>query len=149
MKPTSSFLYYLKYGTLQYVICVPVVSLISVVLNVFGLYGDGIVRADRGYVYVAAITNLSQILALYTLVWLYSALKNELQPFKPLSKFLVVKAVVFFTFWQAIGIAWAAHVGIISPIEGLELGEVETGLQDFLVCIEVRGRCGAKWSGLR
>ena len=141
VRPNSSFLYYLKYGTLQYTICMPTVSLLALVMNVFGsekekkeraiwsetvcerasaltnasllrvrlsvsvcvsvrlprYYGDGIIAANRGYVYVTAVTNLSQLLALYTLVWLYSILHNELMPFKPLPKFLVVKAVVFFT----------------------------------------------------
>ncbi len=52
--------------------------------------------------YIAALTNLSQLLALYTLVWLYVILKHELHPFRPFNKFLVVKAVVFFTFWQSL-----------------------------------------------
>jgi hypothetical protein len=137
VKPTSSFLYYLKYGTLQYTILTPILSLLSLVMNAFGYYGEGVVAFDRAWIYVTFLTNLSQVLALYTLVWLYVILSNELAPFRPFSKFLVVKAVVFFTFWQGVVIAWLAHIGWIKSIQGLEVGEVEVGLQDFLICIEM------------
>lgn len=137
VRPNSSFLYYLKYGTLQYAASTPILSLLAVVMNTFGYYGEGEVAFDRGYIYITFLLNMSQLLALYTLVWLYVILKNELQPFRPFNKFLVVKAVVFFTFWQSVAISWAAHVGWIKPIPGLELGEVEVGLQDFLVCVEM------------
>src|SRR5687767_14821819 len=43
--------------------------------------GDGIIAADRGYAYITFLVNMSQLLALYTLVWLYVILKNELLPF--------------------------------------------------------------------
>ena len=38
--------------------------------------------------------------ALYCLVTFYVALSEELQPHNPLLKFVIVKAVVFFCFWQ-------------------------------------------------
>jgi hypothetical protein len=43
--------------------------------------------------------NATQLLSLYTLAWLYILMRQELKPYKPVPKFLVVKAVVFFTFW--------------------------------------------------
>lgn len=64
------------------------------------LGGDGVVHH-----------NCSQLVSLYCLVWLYMCLKNELAPFSPLAKFMVVKLVVFATFWQGVGLAIMAHMG--------------------------------------
>jgi hypothetical protein len=98
--PDSRFLYYLKYGALQYTILTPICSLAAVVLTYFDAFEDGVIEADNGYPYVAFILNMAQLVSLYCLVWLYVVMKNELMPFGPLAKFLVVKAVVFATFWQ-------------------------------------------------
>ena len=52
----------------------------------------------------------AQFWALYCLVLFYRGVKYELAPIRPISKFLVVKAVVFLTYWQGVGIAilvWA------------------------------------------
>ena len=137
VKPDSQYLYYLKYGALQYTILAPVCSLAAVVLTWFGAYEEGVIEYDNGYPYIAFILNMSQVVSLYCLVWLYVCMKNELAPFGPLSKFLVVKAVVFATFWQGVGLAIMGHFGWLQATEGFTLGEVQVGMQDFLVTIEM------------
>lgn len=112
-------------------------SLIAVTLNQFGAYGDGEIDWEKGYVYIALVQNFTQLASLYALVWLYVAMKNELAPFKPMSKFIVVKAVVFFTFWQSVLLAILVHMSVIKDTETLKVGEVQVGLQDLLVCIEM------------
>lgn len=46
------------------------------------------------------ILNISVTLALYTLLIFYHVFDKELAPHKPLAKFLCVKGIVFFCFWQ-------------------------------------------------
>ena len=137
MKPGHTFLYWLKYGTLQYTIISPVISIIAMVLNFFGYYGDGNVDWTRGYVYITLVQNVTQLTSLYCLVWLYVAMKNELAPFSPMAKFLVVKSVVFFTFWQSVGLAVLVKMSILTSTADLDVGEIQIGLQDFIVCIEM------------
>lgn len=70
--------------------------------------------------------------ALYCLVQFYNVTHERLQPIKPLAKFISFKAIVFATWWQGVGIAVLCTFGVL-PNEG----KFQTGLQDFLISIEV------------
>ena len=65
-----------------------------------GIYGPNSFSLARLHFYVFFFSNVSQMWALYCLVMFYVALKEELAPFNPVLKFVIVKAVVFFCFWQ-------------------------------------------------
>ena len=151
VRPDGRFLYLLKYGALQYVILSPLLAMIAIALASFELYEDGDLRPDRGFLYVALMQNITQLASLYALVWLYVLMDKELKPFCPLAKFLVVKSVVFFTFWQSVGLAILVKAGVIHPWGEFTVGgqpvfsliltpflmfaEVQVAIQDFLVCI--------------
>jgi len=74
---------------------------------------------------------------MYCLVMFYHELRGPLQPLKPLGKFLVVKAVVFFSFWQGVIISGLASFGVLHPTLTYSEDDVAKGLQDFLICIEM------------
>ena len=63
------------------------------------------------------LTSISQGWALYCLVLFYKGLRHELAPMKPVAKFLSVKALVFFSFWQSIVIALLVWGGV--GVEGV------------------------------
>jgi len=160
------FLLECKKGILNFVIMRPICTVLGFITDIFDLYGQGQIDFAKSYVYLAAITNFSQVgegmiggswvekdtfnaldylhtipsvalfeerispfssvacfqqapfnnrlypflifpqlWALYCLAIMYHKCHDELAPIRPLSKFLVVKAVVFVTFWQGVVIA--------------------------------------------
>ena len=147
----SPFFVKCKFGVLQYVLLKFVSSIFVMVLEMYGLYKEGDFTPRGGYLYICILTNLSQCWALYCLVFFYYALKNELGPIRPVGKFLSVKALVFFTWWQSLGISILFQMGMIphyttfdsntmgDQIDGKEWSseDVAKGLQDWLICIEM------------
>jgi len=72
----------------------------QLILDEQGVYGVDELRTDRGFVWIMIVYNMSYTVALYSLLFFYLGAQDLLAPFKPVIKFLVVKAVVFLTFWQ-------------------------------------------------
>ncbi len=85
---------------LQFVILKPVLVLAAFILFYFGLYEDGSFTAAGGYLYITLIYTLSYSAALCSLVLFYVACRDLLRPFRPLPKFILIKSVVFLTYWQ-------------------------------------------------
>lgn len=71
MPPNRRFLQWIKYGTLQYVLIVPILGFLAAGLNWANAYGEGEINWNKGYVYIALVQNFSQLFALYALVWFY------------------------------------------------------------------------------
>lgn len=53
------------------------------------------------YLYITIVYNITYSVALFALFMFYLGTHDLLAPFNPLMKFVLVKSVVFFTFWQA------------------------------------------------
>lgn len=85
---------FLKYWTWQFVIIRPICSILMITLQILGIYPSWVSWT------FTVILNLSFALAMYSLVVFYHVFAKELKPHKPLAKFLCVKGIVFFSFWQ-------------------------------------------------
>ncbi|KAI3694432.1 hypothetical protein L1987_77397 [Smallanthus sonchifolius] len=121
-----------KFGLVQYMILKTLCSFLAMLLELFGVYGDGEFKWYYGYPYIAFIINFSQMWALYCLVKFYHVTHERLQPIRPLAKFISFKAIVFATWWQGVGIALLCYLDILP-----KQGGFQTELQDFLICIEM------------
>nr|XP_057924532.1 transmembrane protein 184C-like isoform X1 [Doryrhamphus excisus]XP_057924533.1 transmembrane protein 184C-like isoform X1 [Doryrhamphus excisus] len=158
-----------KLGVLQYTVVRPVTTVIALVCQLCGVYDEANFSFHNAWSYLVIINNISQLVsthththtvythvdhskppcqtvcvcvqsAMYCLLLLYRALKEELAPIRPVGKFLCVKLVVFVSFWQAVLIAFLVKVGVISDKHTWDWDSVEavaTGLQDFIICIEM------------
>eukprot|EP00050_Salpingoeca_kvevrii_P016057 m.52223 g.52223 ORF g.52223 m.52223 type:complete len:400 (+) comp6676_c0_seq2:229-1428(+) len=136
----GSFLGKCTHGVTSYILVRPLVTMIALACETFDAYGEGEIRGDKAYAYLAFITNCSQAWAMYCLVLFYTAFKKDLKEIKPFGKFLTIKAVVFFSFWQSIVISILVKANVIttkSTWTHYNSHSVAAGLQDFLICIEM------------
>ncbi|CAA0810955.1 Protein LAZ1 homolog 2 [Striga hermonthica] len=122
----------IRFGLVQYMILKTVCALLALVLELFGVYGDGEFKWYYGYPYITIVLNFSQMWALYCLVQFYNVTHQRLEAIKPLAKFISFKAIVFATWWQGVGIVLLCTFKVL-PKEG----KFQTGLQDFMICIEM------------
>jgi len=122
----------LKYWTWQFVVIRPICSILMITLTIFGLYNTWVSWA------FTIILNISVSLALYSLVVFYHVFAKELEPHKPLPKFLCIKGIVFFVFWQGIVLEILAALGIIkSHHYWIDVEHIEEAIQNTLVCLEM------------
>ncbi|KAF5730652.1 transmembrane protein [Tripterygium wilfordii] len=122
----------LKYWTWQFVVIRPVCSILMITLQLLGLYTSWVSWT------FTIILNISVSLALYSLVVFYHVFAKELGPHKPLAKFLCIKGIVFFCFWQGIVLDTLVSLGVIrSHHFWLDVEHLEEALQNVLVCVEM------------
>ncbi|KAK3576395.1 hypothetical protein CHS0354_026728 [Potamilus streckersoni] len=142
-KMGSKFIMNCKHGVLQYTVVRPVTTIISLICELSGSehYGDGDFNFKSAWSYLVIVNNISQVWAMYCLVLFYKATREELTPVKPVPKFLCVKFVVFFSFWQSVVIAILAKLKVIpegGPWDFYQsISEIANGIQDFCICIEM------------
>lgn len=89
-----------KQGCVQFVILKPILVVATLILYANGKYKDGNFSPDQGYLYITIIYTISYTMALYALVLFYMACRDLLHPFNPVPKFIMIKSVVFLTYWQ-------------------------------------------------
>lgn len=134
------FLLKCKYGVIQYVLVKTLATVATAVLQPFGLYGEGEFTWFKGYAYVSTVMTFSQCWALYCLVFFYHATSEDLKHpvnWRPMGKFLCVKGVVFFTWWQGLLIEMLRSYHVIRDIGKWSGDDVASGLQDYLICVEM------------
>jgi len=137
IKPGQGFLLWCYRFILQYVFVKPMVSVSAVILEFTNLYGDGDWDPKQGYLYLTMIENTSVAIAMYYLVLFYMVTKEDLKPFDPMGKFICIKAVIFFSFWQGVVISGLTYFKLITPEGSWTVDDVGSGLQDFLICLEM------------
>ncbi|KAJ4483860.1 DUF300 domain-containing protein [Lentinula aciculospora] len=129
---------FLKRGILQYVQVKPILAIATMVLKACGKFNEGDLRANSGYLYVSVIYNISICLSLYCLAMFWICVNDDLKPFRPMPKFLCVKGILFFSFWQSIVISIIVAAGVIKRLGPYTDPEsISLGLTDTLICVEM------------
>ncbi|KAG4907244.1 hypothetical protein AAZX31_20G080000 [Glycine max] len=120
-----------KQGCLQFVILKPILVVVTLILYAKGKYKDGNFSPKQSYLYLTIIYTFSYTMALYALALFYVACKDLLQPFNPVPKFIIIKSVVFLTYWQGVLVFLAAKSEFVKDADEAAL------LQDFFICVEM------------
>ncbi|VFQ60650.1 unnamed protein product [Cuscuta campestris] len=120
-----------KQGCLQFVILKPILVAVTFILYSEGKYEDGNFNPRQSYLYLTIVYTISYSIALYALLLFYVACRDLLQPFNPVPKFIIIKSVVFLTYWQGVLVFLAAKSNLIKDTE--EAAE----FQNFIICVEM------------
>ncbi|RYQ89643.1 hypothetical protein Ahy_B09g096181 isoform D [Arachis hypogaea] len=120
-----------KQGCLQFVILKPILVVLTLILYEKGKYKDGNFSPTQSYLYLTIIYTISYTVALYALALFYVACRDLLQPFNPVPKFIIIKSVVFLTYWQGVLVFLAAKSGFIKD------ADEAAQLQNIIICVEM------------
>ncbi|EIW66624.1 hypothetical protein TREMEDRAFT_34766 [Tremella mesenterica DSM 1558] len=128
----------LKRGVLQYVQVKPLLVIATAILKATGTYREGKFAASSGYTYVSIVYNLSICLSLYCLAMFWVCVNEDLKPFRPVPKFLCVKGILFFSFWQSVLISILTSSGAVKKVGPYTDAEhMSLALVDSLICFEM------------
>lgn len=121
----------------QYMVLNPLLTMITLPLFFADVYHDGAFEIGDAYPYFAAIRFWSVTFAFTSLVYFFFATKDFMPQHNPMPKFAAIKIVVFLSFWQSILLAGLNHFHVIPHTDLWTSDEVATGLQNFIVCVEM------------
>ena len=132
--PGPAFLRTTKQFILQYVLVKPVLALIAIILEMFDAYGEGSTRLNKGYIWITLLVNISVALSLYYLVLFYETIVEEIEHHSPLYKFLTIKLLLFFIFWQTLLIDTLYYFELIPDFLTVAHHDI---LNNAIVCVEM------------
>ncbi|KPA77098.1 hypothetical protein ABB37_07420 [Leptomonas pyrrhocoris] len=134
----TSFYLRCKRWVLQCALVKPVVSFIAMVCHPIGIYQEGSFTVNNVYTYTCIIVNISLTMALYYLVLFEIECEKELHYAKTFLKFLCVKSIIFFSYWQSVVVSLAALAKIVCLGSTEEAKEANSAIiQDLLMCFEL------------
>ncbi|CAG8606558.1 6737_t:CDS:2 [Dentiscutata erythropus] len=137
-RPTNErFLNIAKWGILQYVVLIPLITLATLITEATGVYCAESMSFAFAKIYLKSLQILSVTVAMYALIVFYSAIKDAIASEKPFFKLLCVKLVVFFSFWQAVTLSILASAGVIHESQYWTKANISRGINSLIICFEM------------
>ena len=131
LQVNGQFIRHVKRGALQFVFLKPLLAVLTLVLYATGHYTEGDWSASSSYLWITIVYNITYTIALYALLLFYMGTHELLEPFRPLLKFILVKSVIFLTYWQGLLIAILVGAGVIATADD------GNAVQNFMTCVEM------------
>eukprot|EP00756_Hemistasia_phaeocysticola_P026775 Hpha_TRINITY_DN16083_c2_g3::TRINITY_DN16083_c2_g3_i1::g.117776::m.117776 len=117
----------LDFWAMQFVVLRPVLSIAAVLLEYYDIYDDA-----WCWPFFTVALNVSITLAVHAVMTFEHSFAKELAPYRPMAKFLCIKGVVFFAFWQGLILEALERFGVVEGPHWYE-GMVT----NWLVCLEM------------
>ncbi|KAN0107462.1 DUF300 domain containing protein [Russula decolorans] len=126
-----------KWSVMQYVVVRPALSIAGIICQSFNVLCDSSsYNVHFASLYLDTIDFISVSVALYGLILFYDLTKEELAGRRPLAKFLSIKLIVFFTFYQTFMFT-AMEDRVIHGTEFWSSTNIADGLNALATCIEM------------
>ena len=101
-------------------------------------YHEGYLGLNSGYLWAGLLYNISVCLSLYSLAMFWVCMSSDLQPFRPVPKFLCIKLIIFASYWQGFFLSILQWLGAISNnVAGYSADNLAAAIQDALICCEM------------
>ncbi|QSZ34037.1 hypothetical protein DSL72_005617 [Monilinia vaccinii-corymbosi] len=127
-----------KRGILQYAWLKPLLGLSAIIMKATGVYEEGTIALSSGYMWSGIVYNISVTLSLYSLGMFWVIMSKDLQPFRPVPKFLCIKLIIFASYWQGFLLSILVFLGAIPDnVEDFTADSLAAAIQDALICIEM------------
>ena len=136
----------IKRGILQYAYLKPILSVSTIVMKSTGTYKEGYIGLTSGYLWSGIIYNISITVCLYALAMFWVCMSDDLQPFRPMPKFLCIKLIIFASYWQGFFLSILQFLGAIpSDVPGYSADNLAAAIQDAVICFEMPIFAVAHW----
>lgn len=136
----------IKRGILQYAWLKPILALASIIMKSTDVFQEGYIGLSSGYFWSGIIYNVSVTVSLYSLGLFWVCMSKDLQPFRPVPKFLSIKLIIFASYWQGFFLSILVWLGAIpDDVQGYTPDNLAAAIQDTLICIEMPMFAIAHW----
>ena len=131
------FLMDIKLSVLQYAVIRPLTVILAIILQAHDALQPGSMDPRYGNFWIVLLNFVSVSIAMYALVLFFAVIHRDIAEYRPITKLLAVKAIVFMTWWQSLAIGALALFGLLPTSADWTPQTVATRLQAMLVCLEV------------
>ena len=136
----------IKRGILQYAWLKPLLGIAAIAMKATGTYKEGYVGVTSGYFWSGIIYNISITLSLYSLGLFWVCMSQDLQPFRPMPKFLCIKLIIFASYWQGFFLSILVWLGAIpDDVKGYTPDNIAAAIQAALICFEMPAFAVGHW----
>ncbi|KAI0379778.1 DUF300-domain-containing protein [Hypomontagnella monticulosa] len=136
----------IKRGILQYAWLKPILAVAAIIMKATGIYQEGYIGVSSGYLWSGIIYNISVTVSLYSLGLFWVCMHHDLQPFRPVPKFLCIKLIIFASYWQGFFLSILVWLGAIpDDVQGYTSDNLAAAIQDALICCEMPAFAVAHW----
>ncbi|KAI2621129.1 DUF300-domain-containing protein [Hypoxylon sp. NC1633] len=136
----------IKRGILQYAWLKPILAIAAIIMKAAGIYQEGYIGLSSGYLWSGIIYNISVTVSLYSLGLFWVCMHHDLQPYRPVPKFLCIKLIIFASYWQGFFLSILVWLGAIpDDVQGYTSDNLAVAIQDALICVEMPAFAVAHW----